>query len=773
MKSSDETVDGKGPEQEPRFREVLAALLRNKWIIIGGSLGLMLLAGLWTIQRPQRYEATTTVLINMNVGKQANPFEQQTEGTGSKLANEMAILKARGLAQKVVLDLLHTPAIDSTKTGVMPILLPEKTISGSDTNLADVETIIYRLQKVVTFVAEKESDVIRIVASTSEPHEASRIANAYADAYLEEVMQRSRSRSRSVREFLESRLTDQRGQLQRTEGALKQFMESSGVVSLDAESNRLVQELSQLEATRNGLSIEIEGVEKKLESMRAELPQQESSVANAVGQASDPYVKQLSEELARLEVQRDVTIAQNDPQVLNQAANQAKLKEINDQIAALSENLRKRTSDLIWGSSGIGTTGSQADPLDYLRTLRQRVLEAKIELETLRSRRTALNSIIAGYETKFRKIPQQNVELARVQRERLSTEKLYSLVEEKYNEAAIAEKSEFGYVDIVDRSSPEGAKEYSSLLIAMILGLLLGLAISTGVAFLLEALDVRVRTPQQLSRTGLAVLARIAVLDKELEMVEMEGAVPPEAAAFAPQLKLAFHPVSFAAECYRRLRTSLLRLQLERPIKVILVSSPNPQEGKSTTLLNLAISLAETRQKVLVVDTDLRRPTVHTLLGLDRSPGFTDVVNGERSIEKALHADVIPNLDVLTCGTEVIRPSSFFGNPEMIASVLSLRKKYAWVLMDAPPLQVVNDASVLASMVDGTLLVVEAGATRMEALEQAVVSLNDAGGKLLGVVLNRFDPKEAYGGHYGSTKYGHYDSGNAYYHQNMDEATKG
>jgi capsular exopolysaccharide synthesis family protein len=772
MKSHDEQVEVTAADQEPRFRELIAVLMRNRWVILGGSVGLMFLSAIWTIQRPPRYEAATTVLINMNASKQANPFEQQADVSSSKLVNEMAILKARGLTQKVALELLHSSANDSTSLS-LPILLVDKYRSGPEDRFADLETIVLRLEKAISFYAEKESDVIRIVAITSEPREASRIANAYADAYLEEVMQRSRSRSRSVREFLEGRLADQRNQLQRTEGAIKQFMESSGVVSLDAESNRLVHELSQLEATRNSLSIEIEGVEKKLESLRAELPQQESAVANALGQASDPYVKQLSEELARLEVQRDVTIAQNDPQVLSQAASQAKLKEINDQIAALSDNLRKRTSDLIWGSSGLGTTGSQADPLDYLRTLRQKVLEAKIELETLKSRRAALNEIIVGYEKKFRQIPRQSVELARVQRERLSTEKLYGLVEEKFNEAAIAEKSEFGYVDIVDRATPEGSREYSSLLLNTIVGFLLGLGLSIGGVFVWEAFDVRVRTPQQLARSGLSVLAKISVLDKEMNVLDLDGAVPPEAGKFSRELKLVFHPMSFTAECYRRLRTSLMRLQLEQPLKVILVSSPNPQEGKSTTLLNLAISLAETGQRILVVDTDLRRPTVHAILGLERSPGFTDVASDGGKIESVIHRGVVPNLDVMTCGQEVKRPSSFFGRPQTFAAVLALRGKYEWILMDAPPVQVVNDASVLASMVDGTVLVVDAGVTRMEALEQAAMSLNDAGGKLLGVVLNRFDPKEAYGGHYGSTKYGHYDSGNPYYGQSTDAVQNG
>ena len=182
-------------------------------------------------------------------------------------------------------------------------------------------------------------------------------------------------------------------------------MESTGLASLDGESRQVVDQLAQLEATRNSLNIEIEGVSKKMNTLQAELPQQESSIANTMGQASDPYVKMLGEQLARLEVQRDVIVAQNDPAVLTQGANQEKLKEIGDQINQLRDNLRKRTNELIWGTGGGGATGSGADPMNYLRQLREQLLESKIQLETLRSRRTALNGIIAQYEGKFRQIP--------------------------------------------------------------------------------------------------------------------------------------------------------------------------------------------------------------------------------------------------------------------------------------------------------------------------------------------------------------------------------
>ena len=753
---------------ESRFRELVALLLRTKWFIIGTTAAITLLVAIFTLQRPPTCEGKTTVLINMKAGQQANPFAQTIEGGTNKMANEMAILKARGLARTVAEKLLMNPFLDSAQALILPVVRRDPDAKSSQTH-ADPDVITDRLQKAVSFLPERESDIIRIIATSSEPVEAALLANTFADSYQEQIMQQSRSRSRSVREFLEGRLAEQRSQLAQADGDMKSFMETSGVVSLDGESNRLVKELSQLEATRNSLSIEIEGLDKKMASLRSELPQQESSAANMIGQANDPYIRLLSEQLARLEVQRDVTLAQNDPAVLNQGVNQAKLKELGDQIDALRENLRARTTELINDPSGIGSAGNQADPLNYIRGLRQQLLETKFQLETLQSRRSALNRIIAGYEAQFRLIPRHSLNFARVQRERLSTEKLYGLVEEKYNEAAITEKSEFGYVDIIDRATPEASRGRSQLFLNTLLGLLAGLGLSIGAVVIKDGIDVRVRTPQQLRRKGFTALSEVPPLDKELATLDMQAFIPEGARNFSPQFRLISHPLSFTAESYRRLRTRLMRIQIEQPLKTILISSPNPGEGKTTTLLNLALCLAETDQRVLVIDCDLRRPAVHTQFQLPVSPGLSEMLSKSASFEECMHRDVVPNLDVLTCGSRVDHPSRFFGQKQSTYSLTAVKKNYAWILLDAPPILVVNDAAMLSSMADGTVLIADAGSTRLEALERATEFLQRAGGKLLGVVLNHFDPKDAYGAYYGSDKYGHYDTRHKYYHTTPEE----
>lgn len=712
--------------------------------------------------RAPRCEGTTTVLINAKAGQQANPFTQGGDATANKITNELAFLRARGLAHEVAESLLTHPYLDTLHRTVLPILLAQAS-EDSHKVQRNVDLITDRIQGAVSFAPEKESDIIRIVASSPDPREAALLANTYADTYRNEAMHSSRSQTSSAREFLEGRLAEQRGQLRQAEEQMRHFMETNGVVSMDEESSRLIQEISQLEGTRDGLRIEIQGLERRVNTLTSELPQQESSVANSLGQANNSYITMLSQRLAELEVQRDVLMARNDPAVISQSSNQEKLKELNDRIRQLRENLRVRTNELIWGARETGTVGEQADPLNFIRTLRQQLLDAKIQLETQQSRKNALDAIISGYEGRFSKIPQKRLEFARIQREHESTEKVFKLVEEKYNETAITEKSEFGYVTIVDWATPAGSKPRSSVVLYAMIGFVLGLGLALGFVFLREASDVRVRTPEQLHEAGYPTLTEIASMDNDLRTLNFDGFVPKEADAFAPIVKIGFHPMSFAAESYRRMRTGLMRQKLDRNVTSIMITSANPGEGKSTTLLNLAISLAETGQNVLVIDADIRKPVIHSLLGLQRTPGYTDLIAGEDSEATIIHHDVVPHLDVVTCGTAVKHPSRFFGHLQTVDIFSGLRERYAWVLIDVPPVLVVNDAAIISGLVDVTILLADAGATRLEALDRAVNVIQDAGGTFLGTILNRFDPKTAYGAYYGSAKYGHYDGQNSYY----------
>jgi capsular exopolysaccharide synthesis family protein len=194
-------------------------------------------------------------------------------------------------------------------------------------------------------------------------------------------------------------------------------------------------------------------------------------------------------------------------------------------------------------------------------------------------------------------------------------------------------------------------------------------------------------------------------------------------------------PRSIAAEAYRTLRTNIQFSSLDTDLRTVLVTSAAPDEGKTTVLANLAITFAESGRKVIVVDADLRRPTLHELFGLDDAPGITDMILDEQ-LEPPLQATMIPNLRLLASGPLPPNPSELLASERMSRVIGRLSEMADVVLFDSPPASAVSDAAVLAARLDGVLLVVFSGRTRRDRARQAKEQLERVGARLLGVILN-------------------------------------
>jgi capsular exopolysaccharide synthesis family protein len=214
-------------------------------------------------------------------------------------------------------------------------------------------------------------------------------------------------------------------------------------------------------------------------------------------------------------------------------------------------------------------------------------------------------------------------------------------------------------------------------------------------------------------------------------------------------LVAASSPRSQAAEAYRTLRTNIQFSSLDRDIRTLLVTSPDANEGKTTILANLAIMFTESGRRVIVVDCDLRRPRLHALFELQESPGMTTMVLDE-SAEAPLQATMIPHLWLLASGPLPPNPSELLASERMVRIIARLADQADMVLFDSPPVGAVSDAAVLATRVDGVLLVVDAGRTRRDVARQAKEQLDRVGARLLGTVLNNVKPeRRAYDYHEG------------------------
>ncbi len=268
----------------------------------------------------------------------------------------------------------------------------------------------------------------------------------------------------------------------------------------------------------------------------------------------------------------------------------------------------------------------------------------------------------------------------------------------------------------------------------VLLAAAVGMILAVGAAFLLEYLDDTVKSPDDVTRTtGLTTVGAIT---------RITGENP------ADKLIAVRHPKSPIAEAYRAMRTNLQFSALDRPLKSLVVTSPNPVEGKSTTLANLGVVMAQAGKTVVLVDSDLRRPMLHKIFQLPNKEGLTSVLlQEEPSLDGHLQETGIENLRVLTSGPLPPNPSELLGSQKMRQLIEQLKGKADVVLFDTPPAIPVTDATVLATQTDGVLLVADAGRTRRNMARQVVENLRQVGANLLGVALNRLSPRGA-GGYY-------------------------
>ena len=277
----------------------------------------------------------------------------------------------------------------------------------------------------------------------------------------------------------------------------------------------------------------------------------------------------------------------------------------------------------------------------------------------------------------------------------------------------------------------------------------IGLALALGAVFMIEYLDDTLKTPEDVARatklTTLAGISRIAGGKREERLVTVS------------------HPKSPISEAYRVLRTNLQFSSLDRPLRTLVITSPNPVEGKSTTVANLAVVMAQAGNRVIVVDADLRRPVMHRLFGLENKEGLTTLLLSDNPVlDGHVQSTAVENLRVLSTGPLPPNPSELLGSQRMAALIERLKADSDVILFDSPPSLAVTDASVLATQTDGVLLVADAGRTRRNFAEQSATRLRQVGGNLLGVVLNRLQPGT---GAYYYYYYSHYYSGSTRRHR--------
>ena len=298
----------------------------------------------------------------------------------------------------------------------------------------------------------------------------------------------------------------------------------------------------------------------------------------------------------------------------------------------------------------------------------------------------------------------------------------------------VTDLSQPGSVSVVELATMPASPVKPQIPLNVALGIVAGLVVAAGLVLLMEYLDDTVKSEQDVERlAGLTTLGMVVRFGRRGSRQPVSG----------------YGSRSPAAEAYRAIRTSVQFASMDRPGQVLLVTSPNAGDGKSTTAANLAVTMASAGKRVVLVDGDLRKPSLHRVFSLENKVGLTSALLSGNGARSCIQSSGFDNLLVLASGPLPPNPSELLSSPRMRDLVEALRREADVVVMDSPPALLVTDATLLAALADGTILVAEAGRTRSAALRQAVDGLSRATDRLLGVVLNKT-------GRRGATAYHHY-----------------
>jgi capsular exopolysaccharide synthesis family protein len=577
---------------------------------------------------------------------------------------------------------------------------------------------MYALQQRIKATQEGTTNIIKISAAAEGPGQAAQLANAVAEAYrVENIASQNRMVNES-RKFVEEQLALLQGKLKDAEAVLLTFKEKEGQVFLSEEARVALETFTKLEGEYDH-----------------------------AGRLKDEAVKQIAA------FQQGGEVGGGGERVFTEEP-MSVLSKLNSRLTDLQQ---ERATLLINYSSRHPQVKEVDRKIAYLRSDIVRELESKIK--NLNDRQAALKEQIDLYRGRYFGFPKAAVELARLEREVKVTADLYATLKTRHQELLVKGSQQIQEVTILEPALPPAAPVNApdttmNLVVSTLMGLVLGIVL----AFARESFDTSIGTIE-----GVEEFLKVPVLgvipqftDKMLEKdasAVMQPDVSPDMVEMLSKLVCLYSPKSVLAEAYRALRTNIQFSVTGRgDFKTLLFTSAGLGEGKTTTIVNVALAMAQDGKRVLLVDADMRRPVIHARFGLQREPGLsevltgsvqwkeavrtvTDLMIGTLGVDRVMSAPGLDNLHILTSGKIPGNPSELLDSSKTTELIADLRKSYDIVLLDTPPILPIADAVAMSSRADGTVLVYQVGRIGRTALKRTKFLLEHAQAKVLGLVL--------------------------------------
>ncbi len=697
------------------------AFWRRRWVLLGVALLVTAATALYILRQPKQYSASASLIIDVMAPRVLDTDVKEVMGEERSnywfnreyTETQNRIITSRAVSTRVVekLGLQH----DAGFLGLTH-LQDEKERLQAMQGVDAVEVLRAR----ISVAQVKDSRLVMVAVKDGDAQRAALLANEVSEAYMAENQALKLRMTDSATQWLEDRRAELEKTSQTSELAVHTFKMGADLLSTSMEDRESVikQRIDNVNQKLTEVRTKLAGMKARVESihlLRKQSKPDDMTWAEALEGAKDASIQGLKTRW----VEQRAECAQLSERYLDE---HPKMLECNRKLVVVRE--------------------------DYVRSLDNLVRAAETELTQGLAEEKNLAQLLEATKGEGFEVQKRLIELDRLRRESDNNRRLYELVLKRLKDIELSGLLRTSNVRVLDAARPNytpvSPDVRKSLSLGLLFGLLLGGAVVLALEFLENTVTSQADVEERLKLPFLGIVPRIEDDGKGKDLV--------------------FHrmPRSTVAECWRAIRTNLLFMSPEAPFKTMLVTSSAPQEGKSTTCINLGVAMAQSGNRVLLLDTDMRRPRLHKTFGVANDVGISSLVVGEGTLDKAIKSTEVPGLFLLPCGPVPPNPAELLHTQAFKELLRTVSAKFDRVILDSPPLNAVADSAVLATQVDGVVVVVKAGRTNREQARRAVRALNDVQARLFGAVLNDLNPSDP--------KYNSYYAAYRGYGDTQDEA---
>ena len=676
---------------------MVQVLWRRKWVILCCAIVAVGSGIIYLTQATKVYSSSSQIYIQQ---KTNSPFIGMGEFGGNGTINFLATQCDVIRSTTVLTEALKSPEIgraESLKTADSPLGL---------------------LKFAVNATPGKQSDIITVTAESPYADDAAVFANAAVNAYIDYENKMHRSTAAEIVNALQTMKNTEDEEYKKVSAAMTAFRRENGTPDFDnGQGNVIVSKLQDL----------------SLELTKADIDSMKASVAytTAASFANNPAkLMQLMSANGVRGMEGSATLR------ASLADGEAQLSELQDRLGPDHPQTKQMERKLAHMRTLVDQADAQA-AATYVAALKAQDDQAKLQVQKLE----------AAVKDQEQRAMDQNGKAAQYQQYKSAltrNEKMADFLDQRIKEFNfVVQGEDSSNISVLEVAKPGFIPVRPNSPQVLAIALAIGLMAGVGGAMLLDWMDHRIRSASEVENLlGLPILGSIPhMLGKRSAMERGQ--------------EIHLYPKSEVAESYRTIRTGIRFGITDASTRTLLVTSPSPGDGKTTVASNLAIAIAQTGKKVLLLDADCRRPMVHRIYQLAQETGLSSVLAGQSDLDAAIHHSSTENLDILPCGPLPPNPAEMLNSEAFTSLLRELASRYDQVVVDSPPVAPVTDARILAAACDATVLVIRAEKTSRRVAEHARDAMSSVGAVILGVVVNDAPRSRAEGGNYGHYHYGY------------------